>query len=103
MGARPGFLEQEKRTLTGQRGRINNNTGAQAGKFSVNTRPCWEAGRYLVQKKAFYKGGPAGVRPRPADTLEGSRLRGKAFYRGGNGLNVPAGIRSGPADALEGS
>ena len=103
MGARPGSLDREKRTLTGQRGRINKNTGAQAAKSSVNQRPCGEAGRYLVQKKAFYKGGPIGVRPRPADTLEGSRLRGKAFYKGGNGLNVPAGIRPRPADALEGN
>ena len=103
MGARPGSLAREKRTLTGQRGRINNNTGAQAGKSSVNLRPCWEAGRYLAQKKAFYKGGPVAVRPRPADTLEGSRLRGKAFYKGGNGLNVPAGVRLRPADALGGS
>ena len=82
MGARPGSLDREKRTLTGQRGRINNNTGAQAGKSSVNPRPCWEAGRYLAQKKAFSKEGnglnvPAGVRPRPADVLEGSRFCGK--------------------------
>ena len=79
LGDRPGSLDWEKRTFPGQRGRINNNTGAQAGKSSVNPRPCWEAGRYLAQKKAFYKGGnglnvPAGVRPRPADTLGGSRF-----------------------------
>ena len=82
LGARPGSLDQEKRTLTGQRGRINDSTSAQAGKSSVNPRPCCEAGRYLVQKKAFYKGGnrlnvPAGVRPRPATTLGGSQFCGK--------------------------
>ena len=103
MGARPGSLDREKRTLTGQRGRINNNTGAQAGKSSVNPRPCWEAGRYLAQKKAFSKGGnglnvPAGVRPRPADVLGGSQFFGKAFYKGG-----PAGVRPRPVGALEGS
>ena len=75
LGDRPGSLDQEKRTLLGQRGRISNNTGAQAGKSSVNPRPCWEAGRYLEQKKAFYKGG--------------------------NGLNVPAGVKPGPADRWE--
>ena len=74
MGARLESLDWEKRTLTGQRGRINNNTGAQAGKSSVNPRPCWEAGKYLMQKKAFYKGVPDGERPRPADTLGGSRF-----------------------------
>ena len=30
-----------------------------------------------MQKKAFYKGGPAGVRPRPADALGGSQFCGK--------------------------
>ena len=37
------------------------------------------------------------------DALEGSRLCGKAFYKGGNGLNIPAGVRPRPADALGGS
>ena len=51
-------------------------------KSSVNPRPCCEAGRYLAQEKAFYKGGngldiPASIRPRPVSALEGSRLCGK--------------------------
>ena len=54
----------------------------QDKKSSVNLRSCCEAGRYLVQEKAFYKGGNrlgilAGVRLRPVSELEGSRLCGK--------------------------
>ena len=48
-------------------------------KSSTNLRPCCEAGRYLVQENALYKGGdglnvPAGIRPRPVSTLEGSQF-----------------------------
>ena len=50
----------------------------QDRKVRVNPRPCCEAGRYLAQEKAFYRGLgldiPAGARPRPASVLEGSRL-----------------------------
>ena len=40
------------------------------------------------------------------EALLGSRkylVQKKAFYKGGNGLNVPGGVRLRPADALEGS
>ena len=74
LGAHPGSLDRG-RTLFGTKGkRTGNSTGAQAGqekssvnpgsavkqegvwhkKSSVNPGPCCEAGRCLVQEKAFY-------------------------------------------------
>ena len=44
------------------------------------------------------QGEPAGVRPRPADMLGGSRFWGKTFYKG-----EQAGVRLRPVDTLGGS
>ena len=91
LGARPGSLDRGRRTLPGQRGRIDNSTGAQENSGGPKTQrcvvscpcvclwlsvfvcvpalsqagqevqgksgPCCEAGRCLVQEKAFNKGG----------------------------------------------
>ena len=49
-------LTREEHSLEQRGKRTGNSTGAQAGleKSSVNLGPCCEAGRCLVQEKAFY-------------------------------------------------
>ena len=40
LGARPGSIDQGRRTLPGQRGRIDNSTGAQENSGSPKTQHC---------------------------------------------------------------
>ena len=58
LGARPGSLDQGKITLPGQRGRRDIAPELRQGrKVQCKSEALCEAGRYLAQEKAFYKGG----------------------------------------------
>ena len=80
MGARPGSLDQGKRTLPGQRGRIDIAlVFRQDRKVQCKSEALLRSRKVSGAGESFlYRGNgldvPASARPRPVSALEGSRL-----------------------------
>ena len=106
LGARPGSLDRGKRTLPGQRGRIDKNNGAQAEQESQCKAESLLGSRKVSgQEKTSYKGGTsqrkaeasgrAGRQPSPRENLlyrgasQGQRTRWEAADSGRKKVPLP--------------